>query len=158
MGLTGDSHQPDFRTCEIDGAIMAEEVKWILGYVHQKEYVMVVKLIIGFIMDLPGTLVSPCKAGIGEEFDLLKNWTEGLFQDVGKLVETVAMNLLLHTESLTHLVDEIEASAQADDYFKVGKDIADLLVLAAGPIQKASLEDCITCFESEEAQLEVILQ
>ena len=153
VGLTGDSHQPDFTQCAIDGAIIAEEVNWILGYVHQKDYVMVVKLIIGFIQDLPGTLVSPCKAGIAEEFDLLKDWVEGLFDDVAKLLETVAKNLIMHTETLTRLVGEIEASADADNYYTVGKDVADLLVLATGPIQKASLADCITCFESEEASV-----
>ena len=101
MKLTGDSHLPDFSQCEVDGAIIGKEVQWILGYVHKKEYPMVVKLIIAFIKDLPDTLISPCKAGISDEFDLLEHWIEGLFHDVGKLVEKVAKNLLLHTEALT---------------------------------------------------------
>ena len=61
---------------------------------------MVIKLLIAFVEDLPTTLISPCKAGIADEFNLLKNWMEGLFDDVGKLLETAAKNLLLHTETL----------------------------------------------------------
>ena len=95
---------------------------------------MLVKLIIGFIEDLPDLVVGPCKVGISEEFDLLKNWFEGMFDDIDKLLEKVAINLGTHTETLLALVGDIESSAAAEDFFKVGHDVADLLVLAAGPI------------------------
>lgn len=134
VGLAGESHQPDFTQCGIDAAIIYKEIGWILGYVHKKEYVMVVKLLVAFVEDLPDTLVSPCEAGISDEFNLLKNWVEGLFEDPGKLIETVAKNLLMHTETLASLVGKIESSAAQDDFFSVGKDVADLFVLATGPI------------------------
>ena len=104
---------------------------------------MVIKLLIAFVEDLPTTFISPCKAGIADEFNLLKNWMEGLFDDVGKLLETAAKNLLLHTETLMQLVGEIEAAADQGEFFSMGKDVADLFVLAVGPIQKVNLTHSI---------------
>ena len=57
----------------------------------------------------------------------------------------------MHTETLTQLVGDIESNAAADNYYTVGKDVADLLVLAMGPIENEfDLNACISCFEEQE--------
>ena len=57
---------PDFMTCAIDAAIMAEEVNWIMKYVSTKDIGFSTKLIVAFIKDLPDTLITPCKSGLPE--------------------------------------------------------------------------------------------
>ena len=128
---------PDFYACAIDAVIMAEEVNWIFKYASFKDIGFSTKLIVGFIKDLPDTLITPCKSGLPEQFQELKEWAESLTHDIPKLLETIAENLALHTQTVTTIIADIQAKSAADDYMSVGKDVAYLIELATGKVEPA---------------------
>ena len=126
---------PDFMTCGINAVIMAEEVNWITKYASAKDIGFTAKLIVGFIKDLPDTLITPCKSGIPEQFEELKEWVEGLTSDLPSLLETIAKNLALHTQTVAAIIADIQAKSAADDFMSVGKDVAYLIELATGKVE-----------------------
>ena len=128
---------PDFMTCGINAVIMAEEVNWIMKYASAKDIGFTTKLIVGFIKDLPDTLITPCKSGITEQFEELKEWVEGLTSDLPSLLETIAKNLALHTQTVATIIADIQAKSAADDFMSVGKDVAYLIELATGKVEPA---------------------
>ena len=128
---------PDFYSCVIDAAIMAEEINWISKYASTKDIGFSAKLIVGFIKDLPDTLITPCKSGLPEQFDELKEWVESLTTNIPKLLETIAENLALHTQTVSAIIDDIHTKSAADDYMSVGKDVAYLIELATGKVEPA---------------------
>ena len=98
---------------------------------------MTTKLAVGWIKDLPDTLVTPCKTGIPEQFNELVAWVKSLTSDLPALLETIAKNLASHTEAISAVVADIYAKLATEDYQTVGKDVAYLLELATGKVQPA---------------------
>ena len=98
---------------------------------------MTTKLAVGWIKDLPDTLVTPCKTGIPEQFNELIAWVESLTSDLPALLKTIAKNLASHTEAVSTVVADIYAKLAIEDYQTVGKDVAYLLELATGKVQPA---------------------
>ena len=98
---------------------------------------MTTKLVVGWIKDLPDTLVTPCKTGLPEQFHALIEWVDSLTSDLPALLETIAKNLALHTEAVSSIVADIQAKIAAENYQTVGKDVAYLLELATGKVKPA---------------------
>ena len=132
---------PDFTTCGINAAIIAEEVNWIMGYANQKEIEMTTTLIVGFIKDLPDTLLTPCEKGIPEQIQALEEWVDSLTSDVPALLATIAKNLALHSDVVSSTIADIKAKIEAEDFMTVGKDCAYLIEIVTGKVQPEQKEN-----------------
>jgi len=69
-----------------------------------------------------------------DDLAAIKQWT-AIFKDPTALVKTVTKNYLFHQKAIKADIAAVKTDWAADNFFKAGKDIADIAVKAIGPIK-----------------------
>ena len=71
--------------------------------------------------------------GMDDDFRRISEWAE-IFEQPGKLSETVAKNWLLHKRAIKKDIDREKKDWDSGNYFNAGADTADALVKLIGPV------------------------
>ncbi len=81
---------------------------------------------------------TQCSQGVKNDVQAILKWAE-IFNEPCELGITVAKHLLLHCIEMKKLIKSEHTDMQAGKYFNAGKDTADALVLALGPVHKVAV-------------------
>ena len=79
--------------------------------------------------------VQTCAAGVRHDVEEIMKWAE-IFDNVHELECTVLKHLLLHCIEMARFILREKSDRAAGKFFSAGKDAADALVLAVGPVKK----------------------
>jgi len=69
-----------------------------------------------------------------DDLTAIKSWAS-TFTDESELISTVTKHFLLHKKEVTADIGQLESDFSAEQYFKVGEDLATLADVLIGPIQ-----------------------
>ena len=67
----------------------------------------------------------------------IENWA-AIFAHPTTLISTLTKNLLSNWKAVAADISKTDTDYKAADYYKVGEDVGELLILSVGPISKAS--------------------
>lgn len=79
--------------------------------------------------------VQTCAAGVKHDVEEVLKWAE-IFDNEKELECTVLKHLLLHCIEMARFILREKSDRAAGKFFNAGKDAADALVLAVGPVKK----------------------
>ena len=76
---------------------------------------------------------------MGDDIAAIEAWAQ-IFTDPAKLSATIAKLYAFHKGEINTDIASLEADWDASNYFLAGKDLADLMTVAIGPIQTTEVE------------------
>ena len=77
--------------------------------------------------------MQPC-THMGDDLAAIEQWASA-FKNFKALITSAARNLLTHRKQITADIGSIKTDWKAKEFFKVGRDTADLLTELVGPIE-----------------------
>ena len=72
-----------------------------------------------------------------ENIAVIEDWAS-IFEKPKKLAESLVAHYMMHRMKIQDDIKTLETDWDSQDYFKAGKDLADISVLALGPIQTSN--------------------
>jgi len=103
------------------------------GDVNKARAILALKKVVS---ELPAELET-CK-GISKDLAAIKEWAQ-VFSSKSKLVAKITKNLAIHHKAIEADIASVKSDYAAKDYHSTGKDVADLLAVAIGPIEQPAL-------------------
>ena len=89
---------------------------------------------IGVILQALPQDLGDCKE-MQSDLDRIEKWAQ-IFQDPTELVKTVTANVLKHHKAIMQDISDSERDFNDKQFYPAGKDVADILVQALGPVPK----------------------
>ena len=134
FAMTGNNHLSEIEACYQGGDKVVTDTQLAIGDFKAGNYFKAIQDA-GIVWNEVGSAMTTCK-GMDEDVAEIENWAK-IFTQPATLSKTVAKNWLFHGRQIRKDIDQEEADWAAADYFDAGKDTADALMLAVGPMQPA---------------------
>ena len=134
-GFVDLNELPEFKTCFKASMAQYPHLEKAVQDVmagHTKDAITEVKALVAA---LPA-VIDTCKQITDDEAALAK-WA-AQFSDLKSAEKILEKNALLHHKAIMADLDSAETDFSAGSYFKSGRDVADIIVKAMGPVAKAS--------------------
>uniref|UniRef100_A0A7S3CQ13 Uncharacterized protein n=1 Tax=Strombidium rassoulzadegani TaxID=1082188 RepID=A0A7S3CQ13_9SPIT len=138
FGLIKKDDLPEIQKCLKDSENLEVQIVNALADVSKGDLQDILKGVqeIGQILqELPVDL-SDCQ-GMSGDIAKIENWAS-IFSHPTTLITTLTKNLLSNWKDVVAEVSQTSSDYSSADYYKVGEDVGDLLILSVGPISKAS--------------------
>ena len=134
FGLIQKDDLTKIQTCLKDASGLETEIEQAVGDFSKGDVTDIisgVELVGQIIQELPADL-GDCQ-GMKDDVARIEAWA-AIFSDPTKLVKTLLTNVIANIGGVTADASAIVSDFKAASYYKSGDDIADLLVLALGPV------------------------
>lgn len=135
-GFIDENKLTNIETCATDAHEIFPEIQKVIADLKDGETAAALEQIVGLVEKLPEMLKS-CK-DMDEDVAALKTWVD-TFDSKDKLIQTIEKNALKNIFKLKADVTKITADWDAEKFSDVGKDAADVVQLALGPVHPAQL-------------------
>ena len=135
FGMTADNHLTEVETCFTGGELMYHEVETGIADIKTGGWNEDVQAALEFglvALQVPAALKT-CK-GMTDDVNAIEQWA-AIFKNPTELAKTVSKHYLFHKTEIKADIASLESDWSAKMEFKAGKDLADLLTLAVGPIE-----------------------
>jgi len=135
FGMTADNHLTEIETCFTGGELMYHEIEAGIADIKKGGWNEDVQAALEFglvALQVPGALKT-CK-GMTDDLTAIEQWA-AIFKNPTELAATVSKHYLFHKSEIKADIAALESDWKAQLEFKAGKDLADLLTLAIGPIE-----------------------
>ena len=106
-----------------------------------------VQVIGQLLTELPQDL-GDCKDMQGD-IDRIEKWA-AIFKDPSALINTLIANVVKNFQGILADATDIPTEISADNYDKLGEDVADILVLALGPVPQPQLSTFYWSLDTKE--------
>ena len=136
-GLIQKDDLPEIQKCLANTEVLEVEITNALADFSKGDIQAVIKAVQEFgviIGQLPGDLAE-CK-NISDDLVKVKTWAK-IFAHPVSLVEVMTKNLLANWKDVSADITKTTSDYNSAKYFSAGEDIADVVVLAVGPISRA---------------------
>ena len=136
-GLIEKDDLPEIQKCLTNAETLEVEITNALSDFSKGDIQDMIKAVQEFgviIGQLPEDL-SECEA-IGDDVAKIEAWAK-VFANPVTLVETLTKNLLANWKEVSAEISKTTSDYDAAKYFDAGEDVADVVVLAVGPISAA---------------------
>jgi len=131
-GMTGDNHLTEIEACYQGGDQIVIDSQTAFGDFKSGNFFTGIKDA-GTVWNEVGSAMTTCK-GMGDDIAAIESWAK-IFTEPTKLASTVGKHWLFHGSQIKADFAQEETDWSAGKYFDAGKDIADALTLAVGPIE-----------------------
>jgi len=140
-GMTAENHLTEIESCFQGGELMTSEIE--AGIADFKKGGMDSDLqgILEFglaVLQIPQAL-GTCK-GMTDDLSAIKEWAS-IFKNPTKLAATVSKHYLFHKSEIKSDISALESDWTTGKAFQSGTDLADLMILAIGPIKSSPAEN-----------------
>eukprot|EP00354_Favella_ehrenbergii_P003814 CAMPEP_0170455760 /NCGR_PEP_ID=MMETSP0123-20130129/3613_1 /TAXON_ID=182087 /ORGANISM="Favella ehrenbergii, Strain Fehren 1" /LENGTH=479 /DNA_ID=CAMNT_0010718997 /DNA_START=15 /DNA_END=1454 /DNA_ORIENTATION=+ len=135
FGMTGDNHLTEIEACYAGGALMTAEIETGIADIKKGGVDNDIQAAMQFglaILQIPQAL-STCK-NMDEDIAAIESWAQ-IFTNPTQLAATVSKHYLFHKAEIKADISTLESDWDSDLFYKAGNDLADLMVLAIGPIE-----------------------
>jgi hypothetical protein len=132
-GMTGNSHLTEIESCYQGGEKVVTDSEIAFNDFKSGNWFKGIKEA-GTVWNEVGSSMTTCK-GMDEDIAEIEAWA-GIFKQPATLSKTVAKHWLFHSKEIKADIAKEESDWSSGDYFNAGKDTADALTLAVGPIKK----------------------
>ena len=130
-GMTGDNHLAEIEACYQGGEQIVTDSELAIADFKAGSYVKGIKDA-GTVWNEVGASMTTCK-GMDEDVAAIEAWAK-IFTEPATLSKTVAKHWLFHGSQIKADLAKEESDWSTSKYFDAGKDVADALTLAVGPI------------------------
>ena len=123
--------------CLKDGQQLTDEVSLAIADFEKKDIKDIfagIKEIGKVFQELPADLTD-CK-GMSGDITRIENWAK-IFTHPLQLLETVAKNAFSNLNAIKTDVTKLTSDYSSQDYYNVGDDVADILILTLGPVPES---------------------
>ena len=133
-GMTGDNHLTEIEACYQGGEQIATDSEAAVADFKSGNFFKGIKDA-GTVWNEVGSAMTTCE-GMSDDITAIESWAK-IFTEPTTLASTVAKHWLFHGSEIKADFSKEETDWAAGSYFNAGKDIADALTLAVGPIQSS---------------------
>ena len=133
-GMTGDNNLTEIEACFQGGEQIVTDAQTAISDFTSGNFFKGIKDA-GTVWNEVGSSMTTCK-GMDDDIQAIESWAK-IFTEPTKLASTVGKHWLFHGSQIKADFAKEETDWSAGNYFDAGKDIADALTLAVGPIQTA---------------------
>ena len=133
-GMTGDNHLTEVEACFQGGEQIVTDAQTAVSDFTSGNYFKGIKDA-GTVWNEVGGAMTTCK-GMDDDIKAIESWAT-IFTEPTKLASTVGKHWLFHGTQIKADFAKEQSDWAAKSYFDAGKDIADALTLAVGPIETA---------------------
>lgn len=137
-GMTGDNHLAEIEACYQGGEQIVTDSKAAIADFESGNWFQGIKDA-GTAWNEVGSAMTTCE-GMDDDVAAIEAWAQ-IFTHPTELAKTVGKHWLFHGSQIKADIATEEADWSAGSYFDAGKDIADALTLAVGPIQSAEFDN-----------------
>ena len=134
-GFTGDNNLDELRTCMQDVDPLVDYAHKAIGDIFSGKVIKGIEDL-GDILWLLPDAVAGCDNLGGDMADIMA-WAE-VFKHPVKLGKKVSKNWVFHGVQAKKDIAQEKADWAAQDYFKSGEDVADIMTLLVGPVEPKS--------------------
>jgi len=134
-GMTGDNNLTEIEACFQGGEQIVTDAQTAIADFEAGDYFKGIKDA-GTAWNEIGSAMTTCQ-GMDEDIAAIEAWAQ-IFTEPATLSKTVAKHWLFHGSEIKADLAKEQADWSAGSYFDAGKDTADALTLAVGPIPTAS--------------------
>jgi len=131
FGMTGDNHLTEIEACYQGGEKILSDTKLALSDFKSGHFFKGIKEA-GTVWNELGSSMHTC-TGISDDLAAVEAWAK-IFTEPLKLSKTVAKSWLFHGSDIKADIAKEESDWSSKHYFSAGKDVADALTLAVGPV------------------------
>ena len=131
-GMTGDNHLTEIEACYQGGEQIVTDSQTAISDFTSGNFFKGIKDA-GTVWNEVGGAMTTCK-GMDDDISAIESWAT-IFTEPTKLASTVGKHWLFHGSQIKADFAKEQSDWAAKSYFDAGKDIADALTLAVGPIQ-----------------------
>lgn len=133
-GMTGDNHLAEIEACYQGGEQIVTDSQTAIADFEAGDFFKGIKDA-GTVWNELGSAMTTCE-GMGDDVAAIESWAK-IFTEPATLSKTVAKHWLFHGSEIKADIAKEETDWSAGSYFDAGKDTADALTLAVGPIKTA---------------------
>lgn len=133
--LTGDNNLTEIEACFQGGEQIVTDAQTAIADFEAGNYFKGIKDA-GTAWNEVGSAMTTCQ-GMDDDIAAIEAWAQ-IFTEPATLSKTVAKHWLFHGDEIKADLAKEQADWSAGNYFDAGKDTADALVLAVGPVPTAS--------------------
>ena len=152
-GLIQKDDLPEIQKCLANAEILEVEITGALSDFSKGDISDMIKAVQEFgviIGQLPEDL-NECK-NIQDDITKIETWAK-IFANPVALVETMTKNLLANWKIVSADISKVTADYNNAEYYLAGQDVADVVVLAVGPISEAENIDSAIDWELLQSHL-----
>ena len=131
-GMVGDSDLVEVKKCYTSTQPLYKDLTAALGDLEHFHLVKAMKQFEKFVYQFQLDM-QPC-THMGDDLAAIEQWAAA-FKNFKALITSAARNLLTHRKQVTADIGAIKSDWGDKEFFKVGRDAADLLTELVGPIQ-----------------------
>lgn len=139
FGMTGDNNLTEIEACYAGGETLAQEIELGIADIKKGGWDEDVQAALEFglaILQIPEALKT-CK-NMSDDIAAIEAWAQ-IFTNPAELAATISKHYLFHKSQINTDIAAVESDWGTENYFQSGKDLADLMTLAIGPIETANL-------------------
>ena len=134
-GMTGDNNLTEIEACFQGGEQIVTDSQTAIADFESGNWFQGIKDA-GTAWNEVGSAMTTCK-GMDDDIAAIEAWAK-IFTEPATLSKTVAKHWLFHGSEIKADLAKEQADWSTANYFDAGKDTADALVLAVGPVPTAS--------------------
>ena len=134
FGMTGDNNLAEIEACYQGGEQIVTDSQKAIADFKSGSYFTAIKDAGTVWTEVHGAM-STC-TGMSDDVAEIEAWAQ-IFTHPTTLAATVAKNWLFHGSKIRADITKEESDWSSKDYFSAGKDVADALTLAVGPMKPA---------------------
>ena len=131
-GMTGDNHLTEIEACYQGGEQIVSDSQTAISDFTSGNFFQGIKDA-GTVWNEVGASLTTCE-GMGDDIQAIESWAT-IFTKPTELASTVGKHWLFHGSQIKADFAKEQSDWAAKSYFDAGKDIADALTLAVGPIE-----------------------
>ena len=134
-GMTGDNDLDEIESCWSGNKLMYDEINAAIANIKKGGMSNDIQAGLEFglvVCQFPQAL-STCK-NMDDDISAIENWAK-IFENPVELSATVTKHYALHHNKIQGDFAKMKTDFANGNYFNSGKDLADLAVVAVGPIQ-----------------------
>jgi len=132
FGMTGDNNLTEIEACYQGGDQIVKDSQTAIGDFKSGKYFQGIKDA-GTVWNELHSAMSTCQ-GMSDDVAEIEAWAQ-IFTQPTTLASTVAKNWLFHSKKIKADISQEESDWSSQNYFSAGKDVADALTLAVGPMK-----------------------
>jgi len=134
--FTGDNQLTEIENCYHGSQNIIVDLENEIQLLEDGDMIKAAKLMVQIKQELQDG-VETCEPGVKQDVAEILQWAS-IFECPAELGITVAKHLLLHCLEMRRYIKNEHSDMAAQKFFNAGKDTADALVLAIGPIKKGT--------------------
>lgn len=140
-GLVGDNYLPEIETCAGNISNLTNDVETAIADFNIGSYQSVLDGLyyLGLaLQELPQDFTN-CSSGLQDDLSRIGDWAH-IFIEPVQLAEDVSKNIITNPIKAERDLHRAKKDWNKPDYFAFGEDVADILVLAVGPVPASVTE------------------